>query len=244
MSPGSAPSQPVDWNRLLGLPGVLEAAAAARSAVDRVLTSRAVLSRQTQVAGEGARRAGRASAALEDPEALDQEGPVLAGALRVYADLPRLRSVWRSSPRQALARLHVLAAADLTDTEQLGRPVDTAAAQVLGSLATLALAPTAAPAVLVAAVVHGDLQAASPFSAGTGVVARAAARLVLAARGLDPGLLCVPEVGQRELDYAQVLAAYRTGQPHGEADWLRHCCRALELGAQESLAIAEALARG
>ena len=40
-------------------------------------------------------------------------GPVLAGAVRVAEEQGRLLGVWRTSPLQALARLHVLAAADL-----------------------------------------------------------------------------------------------------------------------------------
>ena len=63
-------------------------------------------------------RAARASAGL-DGAALDlpSEGaisdPVLAGALRVAGELGRLLPVWRRMPLQAVARLHVLAAADL-----------------------------------------------------------------------------------------------------------------------------------
>ena len=46
-------------------------------------------------------------------------GPVLAGAVRVAEEQGRLLGVWRTSPLQALARLHVLAAADLVGS---GRP--------------------------------------------------------------------------------------------------------------------------
>ena len=46
--------------------------------------------------------------------------------------------------------------------------------------------PTSAPALVPAAVVHGELLAAAPFGTADGVVARAAARLVLLGRGLDP----------------------------------------------------------
>ena len=52
--------------------------------------------------------------------------PVLAGALRVSEALEggatALVGVWQRAPLQALARLHVLAAADLVDDDRLGRP--------------------------------------------------------------------------------------------------------------------------
>jgi hypothetical protein len=239
----------VMWARLSELPGVAEAMAEARVMVDRVLAHRVLRTRTAALAAESALRGARASAALEGSDVpLDQArsaaqtDPVLAGALRVHAELPRLRTVWRSSPRQALARLHLLAAADLTGPGLLGRPVDADAAAVVGRVAALAVGRTAAPALLVAAVVHGELASAAVFSGGNGVVARAASRLILADRGLDPGLLCAPEVGHVELgDYAEALAAYGRGDP---APWLRHCAVAALAGAREALAVAEAMIRG
>ena len=229
------------WGALVALPGVAEAAADARTMVDRLLTSRPVLARQAEIAAESALRGARASVALSGAET----GGDLSGALRVYAELPRLRTVWRSSPRQALARLHLLAAADTVEPDQLGRPVGAEPAEALGVIGALALSPSSAPAVVVAALVHGDLLVAQPFAGANGVVARAAARLVMAGRGLDPGLLAVPEVGHVELgDYAEAADAYRSGVPDGVATWLRHCARAVEAGARESLAVAEALGRG
>ncbi|MDX6228772.1 MAG: hypothetical protein QOI76_2162 [Frankiales bacterium] len=237
------------WARLSELPGVAEAMAEARVMVDRVLVHRVLRTRTAALAAESALRGARASAALEGSDVpLDQArsaaqtDPVLAGALRVHAELPRLRTVWRSSPRQALARLHLLAAADLTGPGLLGRPVDADAAGVVGRVAALAVGRTAAPALLVAAVVHGELASANVFSGGNGVVARAASRLILADRGLDPGLLCAPEVGHLEVgDYAEALASYGRGDPE---PWLRHCAAAALAGAREALAVAEAMVRG
>ena len=52
--------------------------------------------------------------------------PLLAGALRVSEALEggatMLVGVWQKAPMQALARLHMLAAADLVDGDRLGRP--------------------------------------------------------------------------------------------------------------------------
>jgi hypothetical protein len=199
----------------------------------------------------------------------DERGArVVQGAVRLHADLGQLLVAWRHSPRQALARLHVLAAAELVpDPDALGRPrasgvvpedpvglgpapepVEVAAR--LDGLARVLTAGTSAPAVVVAAVVHGELMALRAFGTADGLVARAAARLVLVDRGLDPKAVSAPEVGHLELgsahgpgEYAQALRAYVSGGPEGVATWLVHCARAVALGAREGLAVCEAIRR-
>ena len=238
-----------DWDFLAGLPGVADALADARAMVDRVLVHRVLRTRTPALAAESALRGARASAALAGVDLPEQgpdgglpESPVLAGALRAYAELARLRAVWTTSPRQALARLHLLAAADLVGPDLLGRPVDAAGAAAVGRIAGLAGAKATVPALLVAAVVEGELGCAAAFAEANGVLARAAARLVLATRGLDPPMLCVPEVGHLELgDHDANLASYGEGD---RGPWLANCARAALLGAREALAMAEALARG
>jgi hypothetical protein len=145
-----------------------------------------------------------------------------------------------------LARLHVLAAADLAADDDLGRPAPHAGARLSG-LFSLVTGTTAAPAVLVAGLVHGELAALAPFGIADGVVARAAGRLTGITRGLDPKAVTVPEVGFAELGreaYAAALAGYASGTPQGVAGWLVHCSRATEHGALEGLAICESLLRG
>ncbi len=239
------------------IPDVAAAAADARAAVDRLLTSRVLRRQSAEVSVEAGLRSARASAALEGVdiplETLRIEGstdPVVQGALRVSAQLGGLRETFIRAPRQVLARLHVLAAADLTSAELLGRPrVGDDAPTVtrrLGALAELLAQPTKAPAAVVAAVVHGELLALAPFERANGVVARGAARLVLLARGLDPKALTSPDVGHIELrdEYGPAANGYATGGLDGLAAWVTHCCHAIELGARDSLAICEALARG
>jgi hypothetical protein len=239
------------------LPGVAEAAAGARDAVDRLLTARVLRRQSAAVSVEAGLRSARASAALEGVDIplaqLRQSGsadPVVQGALRVSAELGGLRETFLRAPRQVLARLHVLAAADLTTAEQLGRPREgddaAAVSRRLGALAELLAQPTKAPAAVVAAVAHGELLAVRPFATANGVVARGAARLVLLARGLDPKALTSPDVGHIELgdEYPLAAVAYAEGGRDGLTAWVSHCCRALELGARDSLAICEALARG
>ena len=62
-------------------------------------------------------------------------------------------------------------------------------------------------------MVHAELVAAAPFGSHDGLVARAAERLVLVARGVDPASLVVPEAGHLALraDYESNLRGYRDG---------------------------------
>ena len=105
---------------------------------------------------------------------------------------------------------------------------------------------TQVPGTLLAAVVHGELATLAPFGGADGLVARAAERLTLITRGVDPKAVSVPEVGhlERAEDYRSALAGYATGSADGVAGWLRHCAAAVELGAREGLAICEAVLRG
>jgi hypothetical protein len=249
-----------------GLPGVSEAVASARTAVDRLLGHRILRRQSAEVSAESALRGARASAALEgapfpvsDVRAGLVEDPLVQGALRVSAELGSLASAWRVAPRQALARLHVLAepgssaepgrpraTLDSADPLSLGSPP--APAEVtdrLSSLSDLLTSPTEAPALVVAAVVHGELLALRAFGSVDGVVARAAARLTLVDRGLDPKSLVAPEVGHVELGaaYGEAIRAYVAATPSGVAQWVRHCAEATELGARDSLAVCEAFTR-
>jgi hypothetical protein len=238
---------------VLDLPGVGEAADAARAAVDRLLAHRVLRRESAGVSAESALRGARASAALDGADVplaelragRVQDG-VVQGALRASAALGSMTDTWTRAPGQVLARLHVLAAADLAERSDLGRPGPHAGAR-LGGLFGLVTGPTAAPAVIVAALVHGELAALAPFGTADGVVARAAGRLTAVTRGLDPKSVSVPEVGFVELGretYRRALDGYAGGTPEGVAGWLVHCCRATELGAREGLAICESLLRG
>jgi Fic family protein len=250
------------------LPGVPEAVREARAAVDRLYGHRALRRRSPEVSSESALRGARASAALEGVDvSLDSmrkgevADPVVQGALRVSAELGRLGKTWRTAPRQVLARLHVLAAADLTEESELGRPrqnvsdsdvlglgaapgpVETAAR--IDALSSLLSRAGTAPALVLAAIVHAELVVLRPFGVADGLVARAAERLTLVEYGLDPKSLITVEVGHRELGdaYADNLRAYLKGSPDGVAAWVRHTASAVVLGARESTAVCEALSR-
>ena len=230
-----------------------DALTVARQAVDRLLNHRVLRRQSAAVSSESALRGARASAALEGHEvpltelrAGEAGDPVVLGALRVSAGLGGLVPVWERAPLQAIARLHVLAAAGTVADEYLGRPAAATDTNRLTALAPLVSDNRATSGILLAAVVHGELATLAPFGSLDGVVARAAARLTMITRGVDPKSVSVPEVGhlERTDDYRAALLAYSTGEPAGVADWLRHCATAVHLGAQEGLAICEAVLRG
>ncbi|WP_405796141.1 oxidoreductase [Streptomyces sp. NBC_01506] len=117
----------------------------------------------------------------------------------------------------------------------------------LDGLSALVVAGSSAPALVMSAVVHGELLALRPFGSYNGLVARAAERIVLIGSGLDPKSICPSEVGHAELGRAAYVAAfdgYLSGTPEGMAAWIAHCGRAVELGVRESTAVCEALQRG
>jgi hypothetical protein len=257
LRPGAAgparPYGPDPLAPLLELPGVGDAAEAARAAVDRLLSHPVLRRESAGVSAESALRGARASAALEGSDvplaelrAGRVDDPLVQGALRVSVALGSMTDTWSRAPGQVLARLHVLAAADLADRQELGRPGPHAGPR-LGDLLGLVTGSTTVPAVLVAALVHGEVAALAPFGTGDGVVARAAGRLTGITRGLDPKAVSVPEVGFVELGadaYRVALDAYAGGTSAGVAAWLVHCCQATEQGAREGLAICESLLRG
>ncbi|BBA99116.1 hypothetical protein RVR_5599 [Actinacidiphila reveromycinica] len=278
-APSPAPGQADPLAVLAALPGVPDAVESVRQAVDRVYGHRVMRRRAGEVASEAALRGARASAALSGADwsleevrrrsdfSADDQSRTVGAALRVTAEAGQLLSVWRQSPVQALARLHLIAAGGVADEPTVGRPrlagepvVDETvgfeqipvpepsevAARVDG-LAELLRAGSTAPALVVGAVVHGELLCLRPFGSFNGPVARAAERIVLVGSGLDPKSICPAEVGHAELGlagYLKALEGYASGTPEGMAEWIGHCGRALELGVRESVAVCEAMQRG
>jgi hypothetical protein len=228
--------------RLLELAGVAPALARARAGVDRAYL--AVRRRGDRTAGTGTGlRAAVASAELEggrydleEVRAGTVTDPVLQGAVRCAEALPGLVARWPGAPRQVLARLHLLAARGVLDQDLLGRPAaGPAVAARLDALVEL-ITGTAAPGLLRAAVVHGELLAIRAFPGPNGVVARAAARLELVTSGFDPSGLIGVDLGHRarEPEYVGSAGAFATGTPDGVRAWLRHCAAAVELAAAQT----------
>jgi hypothetical protein len=250
---------------LLALPGVTDPVERARAAVDEVLWDRGVRARAAEVVAASRLRGGWASAALDGAEvrpdalvsgdALDGSpvGRVVAAALALQAEAPRLVDLVDRAPAQAISRLHLVAAAGFVEADERGRPrtgeqaddplhlgpVPPAAeaARRTAALGTLLTRRTEAPALVVAAVAHAEVAVARPFAWGSGLVARSLTRLVLAARGVDPDGLTVPEAGlfaAGRSAYAGALRDYAAGTPEGVARWLVLHADAVRVGAQES----------
>ncbi len=239
---------------LVALPGVAAAAERARDALAAVHRHPANLRGWPSTAMEASWRGGRSSAAIDGGSVElrrdgDYDDPLLAGAMRVAQaldgdSLEQLVGVYRRAPAQALARLHMLAAADLVaDADDLGRPrPDPDVSARLNLLAQIITAPAGVPAPVVVAVVHGELLALAPFAEANGIVARGASRLACVATGLDPHNLGVPEVAwlKRSPEYHRLAQEFGAGTPDGLGAWIVLCCEALEAGAAEAASIAEA----
>ncbi|MFE1367569.1 oxidoreductase [Streptomyces anulatus] len=258
------------------LPGVPDAVDSVRKAVDRVYGHRVMRRRSNEVTAEAALRGSRGSAALAGADwnleevrrrtdfSGEDEARMVGAALRLTAEAGQLLSIWRQSPLRVLARLHLVAAGGATPDDAVGRPrlagesVDEplieaplpGAEEVAGrleGLSRLIIAGGGAPALVTAAVVHGELLALRPFGSHNGLVARTAERIVLIGSGLDPKSICPAEVGHAEQGRAAYVAAfegYTAGTPEGMAAWITHCGRSVELGVRESTAVCEALQRG
>ena len=231
---------------LLQLTDVAPAFQAARERVDAALAHRALRRHGGQVAAEASLRAAVASAAaeghaydLDEVRAGTVTDPVLQGSLRVSESIGALVDLWPRAPRQVLARLHVLAARDVVPTDHLGRL--TAGADRIDALSSLVAGNDTTPPLLLAAIVHAELVTLRPFAGPAGVVARAAARLTLIGRGVDPRGLLAVEVGhyRREPEYVGAAGAYATGTPDGLRSWLRHYAAAVTVGADELTSIGD-----
>ncbi len=248
---------------LLDLPGVPEAVSGARHEVDRLLWDRAVGRATGEVVAESALRGAWANAWFDGVDvalsevrsgaALDGSpmGRVLAGTVAMHAELPGLVAIAGSAPAQALARMHSVLAHGFVPDRDLGRPRQDALAddplrlgpppdagevgERLGALPGL-MVSSSAPGVLVAAVAHAEVAVLRPFAWGSGLVARALPRLILAQRGIDPSMLGAPEVGLRVAGrpaYVRALRAYGQGTPQGVARMVVDVAEAIGVGARQ-----------
>lgn len=224
-----------------------------------------------RVAAGGAAQPGPARLVRRDGAPVDRSAPdvaVAAGALRVAAEVERLMPELGARGAAALppfaqlaARLHAAAGRGWVADDDLGRlrtdqpPLDlrglgaapsgpdvAARLELLGRV----LRETRVPAVVVAAVVHGEVLALRPFVAGNGLVARALSRLVLTSRGLDPTGSLVPEHtwATAPNPYLSAAAGFATGTPDGLASWVGFCARGAVDGAREARSVADAVLAG
>lgn len=270
-----------ELTRLLALPGVADAVDTAREACTQLRWHAALRRRVPEVSAESRVRGARASAFLDGAEfpvafvrdvvrgatELSKDGPaerVLHGAIQATAATEQLRSVVLTAPAQALARLHMAAAAELAAPDELGRP--RLPGETAAELTDLGVAPEAIeaaarlrgvqdlvtsakgePGILVAAIAHAEIASARPFVRGNALVARAFERLLLQVLGVEPTGSVVVEAGysrQGAVAYQGALAAYSTGRGEGVALWLRHYAEAIVAGVAEANQIADAVLAG
>ena len=234
------PADPLAW--LVSLEGVPSAYAAARDGIDVMLRDRGLRRTSPDLTAESLLRGAHASAVLEGSRSTLEEVRDGAGdetaqaALRVSTELLSLVPVVNRSPLQALARLHALAGAGAVPDEQLGRPRGDEATGRVHGVAAMLIGSTGTPALLTAAMVHAELLTAAPFASHNGIVARAAERLVLAARGVDEKSLVVPEAGHlaNRAAYESNLEGYVDGGRAGVHAWALYAAEAFAAGAEAS----------
>ncbi|MCW2785119.1 MAG: hypothetical protein JWP74_1636 [Marmoricola sp.] len=206
-----------------------------------MLRDRGLRQTRPEQTGESLLRGAHASAvlegslsSLEEVRAGDGDEIALA-AVRVNTGALALVPVIGTSPLQAFARLHALAGKGVMDEDALGRPITAGGAERISGLSD-ALVATTSPALLVAALVHAELLTVAPFASHNGLVARAAERLVLVARGVDPASVVVPEAGHLALRpaYESNLRGYRDGGRSGLHAWLLYAGEAFTKGVEAS----------
>lgn len=191
-------------------------------------------------------------------------GGALRAAALVESLMPDLGA--RQTPAlppfgQLLARLHTAAASGLVPTADLGRlrqgdpPQDLtglgvapAGEELAARLALLGSLVDAsrAPALVVAAVVHGELLTLRPFVAGNGVVARAVFRLLLTSRGLDPtgSVICSAGWSASPNPYLGTAAGFATGDGAAVGRWIVLCADGVVAGAAAAREVADAVLGG
>lgn len=219
--------------------GVPSSFASARDGIDAVLRDRGWRRTTPEDTAAALLRGARAGMLLAAGTDSSTEDDVLRVSTMVLGQV----ATFRTSPLQALARLHAEAAARMPE-DQRGRPRDEKAANRLQWLGRVLLEPTPAPALLVAAVLHAEIAAGALFGSHNRVVALAAERLAMVARGVDRASVLVPEAGHLALrsEYDAALSDYAAGGglasgPGGREGierWLRHAPAAYLKGAEAS----------
>ena len=221
------PDPLTDLARLQGVPAGL---AAARAAVDVVLSDRGLRAMTAEQVASALLTGARASARLtDDPERW------VAGAVRLSTELPALAAVLRVAPGQALARAHTLAAYGEVAENDLGRlRRSTEVTSRMTGLIELLTGRSEAPALVLAAVAHAEIATVLPFGTADGLVARAVERMVLISAGFDPRGVIVTEAGhlRRRAEYEARLEGYRSGAVVGVRDWILHVAAAAVDGAE------------
>ena len=227
----------IPLTRATGLLGISQAAAATRDAIDVVLRLRSVQTGASALALRSAEHGARASALLEtSSESLADDDPVLAGALRATHAAAELATLWPTAPLQVLARLHLLAAADVAEPDDLGRPTDATSARRLQSMvAEIGRSPAPGrrcrPWSWPPSCTRRLRRRSSPSAESSGAPPNVPCS---ASTGVDRTGVLVPEQGHlNEAEgYLTDRARLLTGTDVAVATWVERCCRAYTAGAE------------
>lgn len=236
------------------LPRVTAATLAAREDIDALLWRRDVRANSVAVAQSSITRGSMDSAALEGADLAGVEdspmGRVLAATVAVTAQAPLHADTWVRAPLQVITGLHLVVAKEFSEPEHLGRPrLDNATddplnmgslpdhAEISPALMSLSrqCAATAAPAIVEAGFVHGEIMRLRPFTWGSGLVARALMRTIFAARGLDPSNFSIPENGMFETgrtNYVTAIRSYMLQTPEGISEYFEWFSACVGMGAR------------
>ncbi|QQO79021.1 Fic family protein [Actinomyces sp. HMT897] len=203
-----------------------------------------------------------------DP-ALDAVAGIWRAGTRLVAWMPDLRGDLRPtqpSARTLLATLHrdvtgPLASAGVIPLGEVGAPREEAMplreggpgdaprggalAARLDPLLELIEAP-GLPALVRAAVVHGELITVRPFTSGNAAVARLVVRHLVTRDGLEPTGTAVADqyAAQAPGAYSAAARAYASGTSQGVTDWILWQAEALLVGVTEAQALCRAVQAG
>ncbi|HNJ79348.1 MAG TPA: oxidoreductase [Marmoricola sp.] len=216
---------PFEW--LAQLEGIPSAYAGTRDGIDAILVDRGRRRTTPEQTAESLLIGAHASAVLEGSESTLEEmrageaDEIAQAALRVSTEVLALVPVVKTSPLQAFARLHSVAAKGVLEDSRLGRAITAEASARIQELSA-ALTRTSVPGLLQAAIAHGELITAVPFASHNGIVARAVERLLMVATGVDPASVIAPELGHKLLrpGYESHLRGLHEGGQAGLHAWL------------------------
>ena len=240
----------------------------AREAVDDLRGHRVLRRYAERVAAESALRGARASAALEGADLAvcdvaavatvvdagwqvlpaSRERPIVQGALRVAAEIGLLRDdLAAGTAAGAGAAAHTGRRRPAGRSRWAGRAPGRRPGSP-GGLGHCCTLTDRAPALVVAAVVHGELLAMGAF-AGRQPASSAAARRRLTwwPAAWTRGACRCPRwatSSSAATAYLDALDGYRQGGAEGIAAWVVHCAEAVVLGAREGVAVCESIQRG
>lgn len=234
-----------------------------RQAIDELMWNRTLRNKDDEFLTFLRRSAGYATAAIDGAAMPDDPGRepdtsamgmLAQHGLMVTAMADTLGNVFSNSPAQVWARLHSLisdaddrgtprTADEIVDPLRLGNIPSGAEARERMRHLCEHLITSAAPAVLLSAIAHGEICVTQPFSYGSHLISRATARMVLAARKLDEKGVTAPEIGwylQGRPSYVAALKQYQSGTIEGVTAFVKWHCEGIQRGIGATLQVLEA----